>query len=191
MENYSLQIAVIGNSSVGKSSIIERACKNKFDDRTSVTIGAAYGVYKLNTENCQIHFNIWDVAGQKRFRSLLPLYYKKACAVIIVYDITDRESYDIAKTLYYDVVNANILNPIIILVGNKCDLNNTRQIETNEAKAFIKDENIHFLEVSAKTSKNIINIFTTISENLDTSMQKEAKTAIKEMTSKYNCCNIL
>lgn len=190
MEKSSLKVVIIGSSGAGKSSIIERICKNKFSYETTTTIGASFGTYKLNKEKCEITLNIWDVAGQERFRSLLPLYSDKANAIIIVYDITESKSFETSKSLYYEIIEKSITKPIIILVGNKCDLNEKREVEKKKGEDFAKYEKIYFLETSAKTSKNIRNIFEMIINNLDENLQKDIEEVVYNMSSYFNCCTI-
>jgi len=190
MDKYSLKIAIIGSSNCGKSSIVERTCNNKFSNRTDTTIGAAFNTYQINNNNCEINFNIWDVAGQERFRSLLPLYYNNAQAILIIYDITDYETFENAKSLYHDVIKHNSHKPIIILVGNKSDLKDKRVIKTEQGKQFADLKSIHFIETSAKNSHNILKMFYIISNNLDSTLKEPVHDVIEDLKWKYNCCII-
>lgn len=182
------KLVLLGDSSVGKSSIVNRFVKDTFDEFRESTIGAAFlsqsiKIKDLNTnQDVIIKFEIWDTAGQERYKSLAPMYYRNANAALVVYDITMADSLLKAKSwvneLKEKVGNNNGDNNLVIhLVGNKLDLveddPEKRAVSIEDALEYCKDENLLFKEVSAKTGSNIKEVFQTIGEKLYEIKQKE------------------
>lgn len=182
------KLVLLGDSSVGKSSIVNRFVKDTFDEFRESTIGAAFlsqsiKIKDLNTnQDVIIKFEIWDTAGQERYKSLAPMYYRNANAALVVYDITMADSLLKAKSwvneLKEKVGNNNGNNNLVIhLVGNKLDLveddPGKRAVSIEDALEYCKDENLLFKEVSAKTGSNIKEVFQTIGEKLYEIKQKE------------------
>lgn len=119
------KVVILGDSGVGKTSILFRYIFDKFDNSNLPTLGASFKskTIPLPSENSQIKLNLWDTAGQEKFKSLTRMYYQEAEAAIIVYDTTFRESFESAKNWVQDLrENANVPDVLIVLVGNKCDL---------------------------------------------------------------------
>lgn len=126
----------MGDSGVGKTSILYRYIFEKFDNQSLPTLGASFKskLIEIPGENEQIKLNLWDTAGQEKFRSLTRMYYQDAAAAVIVYDTTFKESFDSAKNWVEDLKqNANISDLIIALVGNKCDLTDKTEVNFEEA----------------------------------------------------------
>ncbi|MBM71935.1 MAG: hypothetical protein CL847_04040 [Crocinitomicaceae bacterium] len=148
------KIVFIGDSGVGKSAIATRIACDIFKEFTEATIGASY-FSKIITKNEKLHkFNIWDTAGQEKYNSLVPLYYRNCDMAIIVYDITHKKSYENALKRIPELQKEETVN-MICLIGNKNDKNDERIITTNTAKKYCDENNIIFLETSAKSNNNI------------------------------------
>ena len=162
----SYKLVILGDSAVGKSCIVSRFTKNHFDDFQESTIGASFATIELEVDNRQIKYEIWDTAGQERYRSLAPMYYRGAKFAVIVYDITSKISFEGAKSWINEMLNHGNSECILILVGNKSDLESNRSVSEEEGKNFADESNILFIEVSAKTSKNIKNIFINLAKEL-------------------------
>ena len=164
---YTYKIVLLGASFVGKTSIAIRSIRNYFHNYQPSTIGATYLVKKIARNNEIIKFEIWDTAGQERYNSLGPLYYRNADAIIIVFDITLKDTYEIAQSWVSKIKNTS-KNPLIILVGNKSDLSSNRQVFSNdlEFQHYNEKNNITFFESSALNNNNIEEIFHYISGSL-------------------------
>lgn len=166
LKRYNYKIVLLGNSSVGKSSLVLRFVKREYYDYQEPTIGACFLTKDILIDDKYIiKFEIWDTAGQERYNALAPLYYRLAAAAIVVYDVTDRVSFNKAKMWIHELKKHKDIG-IIILVGNKIDLAEYRQIETREAMLYASDNDILFTEASAKIDNNVTEIFKTIATKL-------------------------
>jgi len=161
--NYKL--VLLGNSAVGKSCISNRFVNDDFYDFQEPTIGAAFSTKEFILNDKKIKYEIWDTAGQERYRSLAPMYYRGASIAIIVYDITCKESFEGAKLWLKEITNKGKKDCLIILVGNKCDLESHRKVSKEEVEELSNSSIFHTL-VSAKTGENIKYLFEEISKRL-------------------------
>ena len=163
------KIVLLGDVSVGKTSIASRYCKNSFNEHHINTIGGAYQQQKVVLGNgSMVKLHIWDTSGQERFRAMTNLYYIDAQVAILTYDITNESSFSSIEfwiqELKYKVENENM---ILCLVGNKCDVNsNERKITTQKGKNFAQDNNMIFFETSAKTGEGVKDLFVTIANKV-------------------------
>lgn len=163
----SFKLVFIGDSGVGKTCLVERTVKNSFNDNINYTIGAAFQKYSLKTEdNITVTFNIWDTAGQERYRSLGPIYYRGSNAAILVYDITNDESFENIESWIYNLKTILGSDIVIALVGNKSDLEHRRNVDYKVAKKFANKNSLIFMETSAKTAFNIDLLFKKITHEL-------------------------
>ena len=153
------KIIIIGNSSAGKTKIIDRYLKNSFEDNSIPTLGFQMNKKEFQIEQDKITVQIWDTAGQEKFNSLTSSYYKNAKGALVVYDITDKGSFNKIEKLVDDLKNGSDKNIYIILVGNKNDLEEQRVITKEEGEDLAKKLNLGFCEVSAKTGDGIENVF--------------------------------
>ena len=175
MENFNLnkdilsyKIVLLGDSSVGKSCIMERYVNNNFDEYSEVTIGASFATKDILVKQNKIRFEMWDTAGQERYKSLTPMYYRNAMGAIVVYDITNRETFLNAESWIKKIIKERGEKCKIILVGNKSDLEDQRKVDKKIEKQF---ENIKYIETSAKSGKNIEKIFNTLAKMIETKNQ--------------------
>jgi len=113
-----------------------------------------------------VKFEIWDTAGQERYRSLAPMYYRGAAAAIVVYDIQKKDSFNGAKSWVKELQRRGDPNVVIALAGNKADMESKRKVQTEEAQLYAQENEIIFLETSAKTSVNVRNLFIEIAKKL-------------------------
>jgi len=167
--NLRFKLAILGDSGVGKSSITSKYVHNTFDDYNPPTIGAAFLTKDIYLSNRTLKLEIWDTAGQERYRSLAPMYYRGAGAVIVVYDITNVESFASAKRWISEVRHNG--QYIIALVGNKLDKAEKRKVDINDVKSYIEQEQFIHAEVSAKTGEGINDFFQLVAEKIPNSLE--------------------
>lgn len=155
------KILLIGNSGVGKSSLLLRFTAGKFDD-LAPTIGVDFKVKQINFRGKQVKLTIWDTAGQERFRTLTSTYYRGAQGIILVYDVTRRATFTDLSDAWLKEVERFSTNKdcIKMLIGNKVDLEESARVVTKkEGIAFARQHGCLFLEASAKTSINVQRCF--------------------------------
>ena len=163
-----VKIVVLGEMGTGKTSILHRWITNEFAHQNS-TVGCAFSTKSVTFKSKIIRYEIWDAAGQERYRSLSSVYYRNAIVALLVYDVTRYETFN-AVTDWVNELKANTSNNIMILiVGNKADLANEKQVDQEMVDHFIETANsniIGFVESSALTGQGINEIFDKVSENL-------------------------
>jgi len=161
-----LKIVLIGESGAGKTSIITRFTKNRFEENIQSTIGSTYSSKLLVfNDGKKLLFNVWDTAGQERFRSLAKIFYKGANVAILVYDISNYSSFDKIKHYWFDNIKQNSSPDIILfLVGNKIDLIEKEEVDEKDAKKFAEEMNIDFFKTSAKNDFGIEELFSQIAK---------------------------
>ena len=155
MEDISLKILFIGDSSVGKKSLIFRYTDSYFFSvNTLCTIGVEYIEHKINFKNKNIVLKIWDTSGQERFHSITKTFYRNADGIIFVFDVTNKDSFENIKEWLIDpeIVNLDVKK---ILVGNKIDLVELRVINKEKMEKFGQSKNMNSFETSAKTGDNV------------------------------------
>jgi len=159
------KVVFLGDTSVGKSCLAVRFVRNDFFEFQEPTIGAAFLSKTMTYNNKRYKFEIWDTAGQERYRSLAPMYYRGARAAAVVYDITHEDSFKGAKSWIREL-KKKTSNCLILLVGNKIDLIEKRKVNVDDVRDYARDNNIIYMESSAKTGLNVEQIFTNIAHNL-------------------------
>mmetsp|Transcript_14398 Transcript_14398/g.15962 ORF Transcript_14398/g.15962 Transcript_14398/m.15962 type:complete len:197 (+) Transcript_14398:37-627(+) len=153
------KVVFLGKSGVGKTSITLRFCRDTFQPGTEATIGASFLTKMMNVTNRNIKFEMWDTAGQERYRALAPMYYRNADAAVLVYDITDAESFNALQS-WYSELQKNVPDCIIMLAGNKLDLGSEkRRVSMEQAEIYAGEKDCPLLEVSSKTGENIQELF--------------------------------
>lgn len=184
------KIVFMGDSGVGKSSLASRIACDTFSTYTDATIGASFFAKIIEHNNKRYKFNIWDTAGQEKYSCLVPLYYRNSDAALIVYDITNRETYKKAISSIDELRNNSSVSAIII-IGNKSDLENERRVTNKEAKEFCETNDVIFLETSAKNNINIKEILTILIEKLPSPNVNENTLPVIEVpgySSYFDCC---
>lgn len=150
------KVCVVGNSYVGKTSIIDRTIHSTFQEKYQATIPVAFQSYPYTCQDhTEIEFQIWDTAGQEDYHSLVPLYYNNSDVILIVYDVTSSTSFQEIDR-WMEQISHRVDDSLIILVGNKIDLQNERQVEFSRAQDYANQNNFtKYFEVSAKTGEGI------------------------------------
>ena len=157
---YIIKILTLGDTMVGKSSIVLRFSEDKFDDNQFATIGIDFKTKYIKIADSSVKVLIWDTAGQEKFQNIAKQYYKGANGVLLIYDIGSRKSFERIDFWLKELKENNRIDELFIcLVGNKIDLEDKRVITTEEGEKYAKDNNILFFEVSAKTGKGVVELF--------------------------------
>ncbi|KAJ9697487.1 hypothetical protein PVL29_009348 [Vitis rotundifolia] len=158
-EEYLFKIVIIGDSAVGKSNLLSRYARNEFDLHSKATIGVEFQTQCVDIDGKEVKAQIWDTAGQERFRAVTSAYYRGAFGALLVYDISRRSTFEsIARWL--DELKTHCDTTVaMMLVGNKCDLENIRDVSTEEGKSLAEAEGLFFMETSALDATNVITAF--------------------------------
>ena len=153
------KIIFLGDQGTGKSCILNRFVEDKFDDNYQATIGLDFQSKNVKIDNQDVHLLLYDTAGQEKFRSLIPMYTRDANIIILVYDITRKESFNHIPEWINGLTNVNFDNVIFALVGNKIDLDDKREVNKDEGIKLAQEKKCIFEEVSAKTAENFSELF--------------------------------
>ena len=167
-ENYDFifKVLLLGNSDVGKSSLLLRYVDSVWNDAFVPTIGVDFKVKTLTINEKKVKMQIWDTAGQERFKNIISSYYRGAHGILLIYDVTDKDSFrNLANWLIEIEKNAN-KNVLKVVIGNKTDLENIRVITYNQGKEFADTYGLKFLETSAKKNLNVNEAFETLGREL-------------------------
>ena len=157
--DHLFKLLLIGDSGVGKSCLLLRFADDTYTESYISTIGVDFKIRTLNLDGKTIKLQIWDTAGQERFRTITSSYYRGAHGIIIVYDVTDTESFNNVKTWLQEIDKYASENVNKLLVGNKSDLVVKKTVDSTMAKEFADSLGIPFLETSAKNSTNVEEAF--------------------------------
>ena len=158
-----IKVTLIGGSGVGKTCIIRRYYDNEYVENPASTCGGSYSAKQLKINNKIIQIDLWDTAGQERFRSLGKHFYKDAYIVILVYDITNRKSFDELKEVWYPSLKEfGEKYSVLGVVGNKCDLYENEEVKEAEAREYSQQIGATYMLVSAKSGDNINLLFDTL-----------------------------
>jgi len=175
------KIVLLGDQSVGKTSLITRFMYDTFDNTYQATIGIDFLSKTLYLDDRTVRLQLWDTAGQERFRSLIPSYIRDSTVAIVVFDITNRQSF-LSTTKWIDDVRSERGNDVmVVLVGNKADLSDKRQVTLEEATAKAQGLSIMFMETSAKAGHNVKSLFKKIAMSLP-GMEKDTQPADAQNT---------
>ena len=163
--HISYKLVILGEVAVGKSSIAQRFVNGKFTNLHNPTVGALFLTKKIQVNDKYIKYDIWDTAGQGRYHSLTPMYYKNARAAVVVFDVTSSSSFERAQKWMTELFEKATPGIVIALCGNKIDLEN-RQVSKEEAEEYANKVGCLYMEVSAKTNENIDELFNQIGSRL-------------------------
>jgi small GTP-binding protein len=165
--NYLFKILILGDSFVGKTNMLKRFLNNEFDMNTKETVGVEFGSKNFTMgENDIVKAQIWDTAGQERYRSVTKAYYKGAKGALLVYDITRKSTFENIDNWLIDLRTNADKDILIVLIGNKSDLLDNREVSSEDAQTKAEQYNVAYMETSAKNGDNISKAFTELVEQV-------------------------
>ncbi|XP_061747353.1 ras-related protein Rab-2A [Nerophis ophidion] len=156
---YLFKYIIIGDTGVGKSCLLLQFTDKRFQPVHDLTIGVEFGARMITIDGKQIKLQIWDTAGQESFRSITRSYYRGAAGALLVYDITRRDTFYHLTVWLEDARQHSNSNMVIMLIGNKSDLESRREVKKEEGEAFAREHGLIFMETSAKTAFNVEEAF--------------------------------
>lgn len=168
--DYLFKLLLIGDSGVGKSCLLLRFADDTYTESYISTIGVDFKIRTIELDGKTIKLQIWDTAGQERFRTITSSYYRGAHGIIVVYDVTDQESYNNVKQWLQEIERYACENVNKLLVGNKSDLTTKKVVDYTTAKEFADSLGIPFLETSAKNATNVEQAFLTMAAEIKSRM---------------------
>ena len=200
--DFIFKVLLLGNSDVGKSSMLLRFVDSVWNDAFTPTIGVDFKVKTLEINNKRVKMQIWDTAGQERFRTVVSTYFRGAHGILLLYDVTNKDSFKNLENWLIEIEKNSNQKVLKILIGNKCDLTEDREITTEEGQTFANRNGMQFMETSAKMNTNVSEAFTTLGKlmiefNSKTNTNQgqksgEVKTlksnSGKDLNTKKKCC---
>jgi small GTP-binding protein len=190
MEVCEIKLVLIGNTNVGKTSIVRTGITGSFTSESASTLGASYSTKSFQVESRTVRLQIWDTAGQEKYRGMTPMYYHNAQIAVVVYSVTERETFVGVDTWMKSLKENADVRIIVFIVGNKVDLEEERQVSTEEGSAKAAEYGAEFAEVSAKTGFGVGDLFTTFPH---TYIERQANERAQppsalEASSRKPCC---
>ncbi|KAL7858210.1 hypothetical protein AOLI_G00183120 [Acnodon oligacanthus] len=164
--DYLFKLLLIGDSGVGKTCLLFRFSEDAFNTTFISTIGIDFKIRTVELNGKKIKLQIWDTAGQERFRTITTAYYRGAMGIMLVYDITSEKSFENIKNWIRNIEEHASSDVERMILGNKCDMNDRRQVSKERGEKLAIDYGIKFLETSAKTSINVEDAFFTLARDI-------------------------
>jgi small GTP-binding protein len=183
------RIVAIGDSAVGKTSLVNRLMEDGFNPSEQMTVGANWQLFTHSFGNNRVELQIWDTAGQETFRSLGPLYYRNAVGAVVVFDVTNRTSFDSLQTWITAFTLVAGTNVIVVIAANKSDLEQDRKVTLTEGLDWARARGFRIYETSAKTGQNVREMFAALAEavvNVKTPILNDPMGTTGEQ--KRSCC---
>ncbi|XP_042328895.1 ras-related protein Rab-2B isoform X1 [Sceloporus undulatus] len=169
---YLFKYVIIGDTGVGKSCLLLQFTDKRFTAVHDLTIGVEFGSRMITIDDKKIKLQVWDTAGQESYRSITRSYYRGAAGALLVYDITRRETFNHLYSWLEDARQQSSAHMVIMLIGNKSDLENRRVVQKEEGEAFAREHGMVFLETSAKTATNVEEAFLSTAKAIYRKVQK-------------------
>jgi len=179
-------LVLVGNAAVGKSSIVARFADNEFQEKMPATVGIDFKVRHVTLEGKRISMRMWDTAGQEKFRAITSSYYRGAHGAMIVYDVTDRNSFANLGTWIAEVDKHAMKGVRKMIIGNKVDLSFARTVSLGEAQKYARNQQTPYMETSAKTSDGIIDAFGTLAWHINTHLENKRKSKMQRSATRDN-----
>ena len=174
LPSFTAKVVLVGPTEVGKTCLARRGTADTFDPNHEATIGASYFTKHITTLDAEVILQIWDTAGQERYKAITSMYYRGAEVAVIVYSIDDEGTFKEADSWFQELQKYTEKPPLIFLVGNKCDLIDSRQVTAEMVEEYAEKINATTVETSAMTGQNVADLFHLIAEAV-VDKQKQSK----------------
>ncbi|KAG8180493.1 hypothetical protein JTE90_007451 [Oedothorax gibbosus] len=171
--DYLFKLLLIGDSGVGKTCILFRFSEDTFNSTFISTIGIDFKIKTIELDGKKIKLQIWDTAGQERFRTITTAYYRGAMGIMLVYDVTNERSFENIKNWIRNIEEHASTDVEKMILGNKCDVNDRRQVSKERGEQLAIEYGIRFNETSAKNSINVQEAFLSLARDIKTKMEKK------------------
>ena len=164
--DYRFKVCIIGSAGCGKTAMVDQLITKKFAEQTKTTVGVDYRPYQYTVHDFIVQLELWDTAGQEQYRAVAKTYFRNAVGCVLVFDTTDQASFNELSYWLQQFRQQSDPNGVILLVGNKVDLADKRQIQPDAAEQFAKDNLLKYIETSALTGQNINETFERVANEL-------------------------
>ncbi|XP_076438989.1 ras-related protein Rab-8A-like [Babylonia areolata] len=171
--DYLFKLLLIGDSGVGKTCLLFRFSEDAFNSTFISTIGIDFKIRTIELDGKKIKLQIWDTAGQERFRTITTAYYRGAMGIMLVYDITNEKSFDNIRNWIRNIEEHASKDVEKMVLGNKCDMNDRRQVSKERGEQLAIEHGIKFMETSAKASVNVDDAFFTLARDIKAKMDRK------------------
>lgn len=182
-----IKLLMIGDSAVGKTSLLLRYANDTFSSTFITTIGIDFKIKTIDLDGKRVKLQIWDTAGQEQFRTITRSYFRGAQGIVLVYDITDRGTFNSVRSWMSQINDHADAQVNRVLIGNKCDYESARQVSTEEGQRLAEEYGVKFFETSAKNDINVTECFTTIAREAKARIPSDANT--KQQGQRLNAAN--
>lgn len=182
MKTLEAKVVLLGDQGVGKTSILIRYMSKKFPDKITSTIGASFFNSKIIIEDYKVKLQVWDTAGHERFKAMAPMFYRNSNAAIVVFDITQKQTFEEVRQWVSELTQKIEDTIVISVVGNKVDLASTREVPFEEAERFARSVGAKYTETSAYTNEGIDDVFFNLGLDLIKVSQAKAIRALQQPT---------
>lgn len=190
--SFHCRVVMIGDASVGKTSLLTQIIDHKFNPVEASTIGANYQIYNDIIEGTKAEIQVWDTAGQERFRSLGPIYFRNALGAMTVFDLTNRHSFEDIDGWVRSFVDVAGTEAVIMIIGNKSDLTDEIVVSQAEIQEYASQRNYLYATASAKTGEGVKNAFQAFTAHLIEVQKRKTRAkeepAVLEEKEKKGCC---
>ncbi|XP_046381679.1 ras-related protein Rab-8B-like isoform X1 [Haliotis cracherodii] len=172
--DYLFKLLLIGDSGVGKTCLLFRFSEDAFNSTFISTIGIDFKIRTIELDGKKIKLQIWDTAGQERFRTITTAYYRGAMGIMLVYDITNEKSFENIRNWIRNIEEHASKDVEKMILGNKCDMNDRRQVSKEKGEQLAVEHGIKFMETSAKASNNVEEAFFTLARDIKLKMDRKS-----------------
>lgn len=169
---HSFKVVLLGEGCVGKTSLVMMYCQSTFNDKHVATLQASFLTKRINVHGERVELAIWDTAGQERFHALGPIYYRDADGALLVYDITDEDSFQKVRNWVKELRKMLGAEIPIVIAGNKADMEKNRHVKEEEAEAYAQTVGATYIETSAKLNRNVEQVFLELTKKMLASKQQ-------------------
>ena len=177
-----MKVVLVGNTQVGKTCLVSRLMTGTFRANSPATVGAAFQDHVMTTDKGIVSMQIWDTAGQEKYRSLTPMYYRNAHAAVLVFDVTNRKTFESLPNWHHDFLTNSAPDPVVYVAANKCD--DTEHIEITEAelKRWCESNKAKGFLTSAVSGQNVRSMFEEMSKEIPASRQSTAANEVLQIS---------